>query len=212
VNTGLSQVLVAYQRRALLTYLAVVPFLAACSTAGSATRTDRASPTPSPPVHSGPLLTGTVNAAEDVTLTASFRVSIPILANQEPTPAPSDLGCLQYAAGMQGSFVAPVFDVTGGDHTIYLVGMMSSGYRGPGAYDSSTEPSLGGTIVVGTGVDPGQEAAYSVFRSHINGTSTLTVHDDGSGTFVFSEWGSDEVRGTTGSAAGISGTVTWTCH
>jgi hypothetical protein len=161
---------------------------------------------------SGPLLTGTVNTAEDATLSASFRVPIRVLANQEPTAAPSALGCAQYAAGAQGSFVAPEFDVTTSDHSVYLVGMIADGYHGPGVYHSSTDPSLGGTIAVGVGVDSGQQPTYSIFRSHINGTSALTVHDDGSGTFLFSEWGSDEVRGDTGSAASISGTVTWTCH
>jgi hypothetical protein len=212
MNTVLSRVLAVQYRLELIACLAVIPFASGCSAAGSATPTEHASVAPSSPRPSGPMLTGTVTTAEDVTLTASFRVPIHVLENQEPTPAPRAVGCMQYAAGEQGSFVVPVFDVTSGDHSIYLAGMMSSGYHGPGAYDSSTEPSLGGTISVGVGVDVGQQPAYSIFRSHINGTSTLTVHDDGSGTFLFSEWGSDEVRGDTGSAAGISGSVTWTCR
>jgi hypothetical protein len=113
---------------------------------------------------------------------------------------------------LHGGFVAPEFDVTSDDHGIYFLGMMSDGYHGPGVYQSSTEPSLSGTIAAAVGVGGGQQPAYSIFRSHIKGASMLTVHDDGSGTFLFSGWGGDEVRGSTGSAASISGTVTWQCR
>jgi hypothetical protein len=122
------------------------------------------------------------------------------------------LTCAAYAAGARGSFAAPQFDVIRQDHSVYFQGMMPTGYRGPGLYRSATEPSLSGTVSVGTDVGTGQQAAYSIFRSQINGASTLTVNADGSGTFLFDSWGSDEVRGNTGSAATVSGRVSWTCR
>ncbi len=158
------------------------------------------------------MLTGTVKTAEDANLSVSFRSPIEVLTNQDPTPAPLGVGCAEYAAGTAGGFVAPVLDVTSDDHGIYFQGTVTKGYRGPGVYQSSPEASLGGTISIAVGVAEGQQPAYSIFRSSINGTSTLTVHPDGSGAFDFSEWGSDEVRGAAGSAASISGSVTWTCH
>lgn len=119
--------------------------------------------------------------------------------------------CAAYAAGTDGGFLAPQFDVTNDDHSLYFSGMVTSGYTGPGVYRTDTTPTLSGTISVGVGVGGGQLPAYTILRSQINGSSTLTVHADGSGIFGFSAWGSTEVRGNTGSAASISGSVTWTC-
>ncbi|MBV8528262.1 MAG: hypothetical protein JOZ75_08115, partial [Candidatus Dormibacteraeota bacterium] len=78
-------------------------------------------------------------------------------------------------------------------------------------YQSAGNGTLTGTISVGVGVGGAQQTTYSIFRSMIGGSSSMTVRADGSGSFTFTEWGSDEVRGDTGSAASISGTVTWTC-
>jgi hypothetical protein len=184
--------------------------LVACGSPSTTSAGGTEHPTTSPGP-SRPMLTGTVQTAEDVSLTAPFRVPIQVATSGDPTPAAKDVACADYAAGVHNGFVAPVFDVKSDDHGIYFVGT-STAYHGPGVYNSQTDRSLGGTIAVAVGVAAGQQPAYSIFRSHINGSSTLTVHANGSGTFTFSQWGSDEVRGDTGTAATISGKVTWTCH
>lgn len=191
----------------------VVPTLAAmglsaCGSSGSPSSraTLRPSATATP---SGPRLRGTMETAEYVTLTSAFTAPIQVIVNQSASPAPAATTCAAYAAGVDGAFAAPQFDVVNDDHSLYFSGMVASGYAGPGVYHSDTTPSLGGTISVGVGI--AQQPAYSILRSRVGGTSTLTVNPDGSGRFVFSEWGSDEVRGNTGSAGSISGTVSWTC-
>lgn len=95
-------------------------------------------------------------------------------------------------------------------HSLYFSATVA-GYHGPGEYAGAGSGALTGTISVGVGAGGAQQPTYSIFRSVIGGSSSMTVRPDGSGTFTFSEWGSDEVRGVTGSAASISGTVSWTC-
>jgi hypothetical protein len=146
-----------------------------------------------------------------VTFNAHFRAPMQVLAAQEATPAPKGFTCGQYAAGEDGTFLAPQFDVPSGDHSLYFSGMMTAGYGGQGVYRSDAQPTLEGTISVAVGIGAGQQAAFSIFRSRIGGTSTMTVHADGSGVFDFENWGSDEVRGNTGSAANVTGAVAWTC-
>ena len=157
------------------------------------------------------MLSGTGQISEDENAQFSFTSPLQIVTDQQPSPAPAGLTCAQFAAGEGGSFAPPTFDVLSGNYKFYFEAVMASGYHGPGAYQSADEPSLTGTIAVDVGVAGGQQGAVSIFRSHINGSSTLTVHGDGSGTFDYSEWGSDEVRGNTGSAASVSGTVRWSC-
>ncbi|HYL71243.1 MAG TPA: hypothetical protein VEY89_08080 [Candidatus Dormibacteraeota bacterium] len=195
--------------RATLVCVAAALLLGACGESSSnAQRTllpSAHSPSAAP---SGPTLTGTVSVTEAAALSAQFHV--PVGATQ--TGAPAGTTCASYAQGTSGGFTPPVFDVTTNDHSIYFGATMPSGYAGPGTYDSSSVPSLTGTVAVAVGTDPGQQPATSIYRSRISGHSTLMVRPDGSGVFQFSEWGSDEVRGDTGSAAIVSGTVTWSCH
>jgi hypothetical protein len=141
----------------------------------------------------------------------AYSTPAQVVSDGSATAAPSVLTCASWASGAGGAFAVPQFDVTSGDHSIYFDALLTSGYHGPGTYTSATDPALAGTVVVGVGIAPGQQGAFSIFRSRIHGASALTVHPDGSGTFQISEWGSDEVRGDTGSAGAVSGTVTWTC-
>lgn len=184
--------------------------VAACGSSGSPSSrtTPRSSVSPAP---SGPRLSGTVETTEAVRLSTAFTAPLQVLVHQSATPAPAGTTCATYAAGSDGTFVAPQFDVENDNHSLYFSGMVASGYVGPGVYHSDTTPSLGGTISVGVGAAAGQQPAFTILRSRVSGSSTLTVNPGGSGSFEFSEWGSDEVRGNTGSAASISGTVTWTC-
>jgi hypothetical protein len=184
--------------------------LGACGSAGTSTMTPPAHASPRT-VAPGPMLTGTVKTFEDTTFTSTFRVAALVMLNGAPSTAAPSTTCTAYAGGSNGGFIAPQFNVNRSNTTVYFQGMVSQGYGGPGAYDSATNKSLHGTVGVGLNTGPGQAATYSIFRSQIGGSSQVTVHADGSGTFTFSEWGSDEVRGNTGSASAISGTVTWTC-
>jgi hypothetical protein len=157
------------------------------------------------------MLSGTVVVTEATNAHLTFSTPAQVVADGSATAAPSALSCASWAAGASGGFAAPQFDVKSGDHSIYFDALVTSGYHGPGTYTSATDPTLAGTVVIGVGIAPGQQGAFSIFRSRIHGASTMTVHSDGSGAFQISEWGSDEVRGNTGSAGAVSGTVTWTC-
>jgi hypothetical protein len=189
----------------------VIAAVAACgaatdSASPSATSRGRG-PTPTP---SGPLLSGTVQTSEDVSLSAQFRAPIEVPTASGSATAIPGMSCATYAAGSNAMFAPPQFDITSGGHSFYIQAI-ASGYHGAGDYSSPGSGPLSGTIAVGANVGSGQQPAYSIFRSAIGGSSTLSVRPDGSGTFTFSEWGSDEVRGNTGSAAAISGALTWTC-
>lgn len=158
----------------------------------------------------GPVLAGTVHTSEDVTLDSSFRAGADSAVSGAALTSPPASSCAAYAASPGGVFFPPEFDVVAEDHSLYF-SASAAGYHGPGDYASAGTGTMTGTISVGVGVGGAQQPAYSIFRSMIGGSSSMTVRTDGSGTFTFSEWGSDEVRGNTGSAASISGTVTWTC-
>ena len=151
-----------------------------------------------------------MQTTEDVTLDAPFRAGVDSAVSGAVLTSPPASSCAAYAASPSGVFFPPEFDVVAADHSLYF-SASASGYHGPGDYSSAGSGPLTGTISVGVGVGGAQQTAYSIFRSAIGGSSSLSVHADGSGTFTFSEWGSDEVRGNTGSAASISGTVSWTC-
>ena len=198
-------------RRAPAAIFVAASLVTACGS--SATRFSPAAPAHSATATpSGPRLSGTVETAADAVINAAFTAPLQVLNHQAATAAPRGTTCTQYAAGSDGSFLAPQFDITSNGHSLYFQGMVASGYSGPGTYSSDTTSTLTGTVSVGANVGPGQQPTYSIFRSQIGGQSSITVHDDGSGTFTFSDWGSDEVRGNTGSAASISGAVTWTCR
>lgn len=156
------------------------------------------------------MLAGTVQTSEDVTLDASFHAGVDSSASGAVLTSPPAPSCAAYAASPGGVFFPPEFDVIAANHSLYF-SATAAGYHGPGDYASAGNGALTGTISVGVGVRGAQQPAYSIFRSMIGGSSSMTVRPDGSGTFIFSEWGSDEVRGDTGSAASISGTVSWTC-
>jgi len=135
-----------------------------------------------------------------------------VLVNQTATAPPMTMSCMQYASGMNDSFVPPQIEINVMDHSLYVAAQVASGYNGPGSYSSASNPTLGGTVSVETDTGFGESGAFSFYRSRIGGASTVTVNPDGSGTFDFSEWGSDEVRGNTGSATSISGALTGRCH
>lgn len=182
---------------------------AACGAAplASPSAAPRRTPTPAP---AGPQLRGTIQTSENTSLTTTFRAPLEVAGSGgAATPQPG-LTCAAYAAAPGGVFVPPQFDVTSAGHSVYFAATVG-GYHGPGDYQSAGSGSLGGTIAVGVNVGAGEQPAYSIFRSAIGGSSAVTVRPDGSGSYTFSEWGSDEVRGNTGSAASISGEVTWNC-
>lgn len=156
------------------------------------------------------MLAGTVRTSEDVTLDTSFKAGADSAVSGAVLTSPPASSCAAYAASPTGVFFPPEFDVTAADHSLYFSATVAD-YHGPGDYSSAGDGALTGTISVGVGVGGAQQTTYSIFRSTIGGSSSMTVRADGSGSFTFSEWGSDEVRGDTGSAASISGTVGWTC-
>ena len=143
---------------------------------------------------------------------SSFRVGVDSAVSGAALTSPPASSCAAYAASPSGVFFPPELEVVAADESLYF-SATASAYHGPGDYTSAGNGALTGTISVGVGVGAGgaQQTTYSIFRSAIGGTSSMTVRADGSGTFTFSEWGSDEVRGDTGSAASVSGTVSWTC-
>ena len=151
-----------------------------------------------------------MRTSEDVTLDTSFQATVDSAVSGAVLTSPPAPSCVAYAASPSGVFFPPEFDVVAADHSLYF-SATAAAYRGPGDYTSAGNGALTGTISVGVGVGGAQQTTYSIFRSMIGGSSSLTVHADGSGSFTFTEWGSDEVRGDTGSAASISGIVSWTC-
>ena len=159
------------------------------------------------------MLAGTVRTSEDVTIDTSFRAGVDSAVSGATLTSPPAPSCAAYAASPSGVFFPPELEVVAADESLYF-SATTAGYHGPGDYASAGNGALTGTISVGVGVGAGgaQQTTYSIFRSGIGGSSSMTVRPDGSGTFEFSEWGSDEVRGNTGSAASISGTVSWTCR
>lgn len=186
--------------------------LSACGPTSAAPESSRPTPRASQPATAprGPALTGTVQTSEDVTLDTSFHAGIDVAVSGAVLTSPPAPSCAAYAASPGGVFFPPEFDVVSANHSLYF-SATAQAYHGPDTYESPGNGTLSGTISVGVGVGGAQQTAYSIFRSMIGGSSSLTVRPDGSGTFTFSEWGSDEVRGNTGSAASLSGTVTWTC-
>lgn len=184
--------------------------LAACAAAPSSPASTRPQAAASHAAAApGPVLTGTVRTSEDVTLDTSFHAEVDAAVSGAVLTSPPAPSCAAYTAS-SGVFFPPEFDVVSADHSLYFSAAAAS-YHGPGTYESAGDGTLTGTISLGVGIGGAQQTTYTIFRSAIGGSSSLTTRADGSGTFTFSEWGSDEVRGNTGSAASISGTVTWTC-
>ena len=185
--------------------------LSACAAAPVAPAASRSTPASS---HTGaprgPVLDGTVQTSEDVTLDTSFRAGVDTAVSGALLASPPASTCSAYAASPGGVFFPPEFDVVAADHSFYF-SATAAAYAGPGEYRSAGNGSLTGTISLGVGVGGAQQTTYTIFRSAIGGSSSMTVRPDGSGTFMFTDWGSDEVRGNTGSAASISGTIAWTC-
>jgi hypothetical protein len=171
----------------------------------------------SPSQRSGPLLTGTISVSGGATLTATFSARAEVLSGGSLTSVSASDTCANYADGLTQnptSFSAPELQTAGGSN-VYMKATIASDYHGPGTYSSETTPLFDGTLVYGIGFATGQNGAATVFRSSIHGihgATTLTVRPDGSGSLEFSDWQSDEVRGDTGPAATVDGTVTWTCH
>lgn len=195
--------------RALTIALAGI-VLAAClpGTAGSS---PTASARPPSQPSSGPELAGSVSVQGDYELSASFTTRVAEHAEGVPTPPAMPASCAEYAMGFQATsqddnaraFLPPVVQTTG-KPAVFIRSMISSGYGGPGTYNSNATPGLSGGATV-------QGDAFTVYHSTTGSTTTLTVQPDGSGTLSFSRWRSTEVRG--GIIAGyLSGTVTWSCH
>lgn len=190
----------------------IVWLLSACAASSpSGDSTASSSPTPSP--HHGPLLSGTVNVSEADALRGSFSSPLQKPDGFDNTAAPAGTTCAAYAAGFNGGFAPPVFDVPIGTtgYGVYFTAQMAKGYHGPGTYRSTVDKSLRGTMAIDVGEQNGQPGAVSIYQSRIGGSSVMSVRGDGSGTLEYDEWGSDESRGDTGSAAAVSGTVRWTC-
>ncbi len=182
---------------------------AACA---SSTTGGGRSPAATPHV-SAPRLVGTISVNGGVTLNTGFSSKAEIDAGGTVTPAHARATCADFARGIQpdpAAFVAPTVQTTG-DTTVYLSATVATGYHGAGAYTSGSNPALTGTLVYGSGMGAGQSGVFTVFRSAIGGSTTLTVAADGSGMLAFSNWGSDEYKGGQGTVD-ISGTVTWTCR
>jgi hypothetical protein len=140
--------------------------------------------------------------------TGTFSTHPEVLVGSLPQAPPAHDTCADYANGFAQhptSFVPPAVK-TSGTTTLYLTTTLASGYHGPGTYTSTTSPMLSGQAAVGVGdVGDLNGAGYiDTFRSGFPGTTTLTVHADGSGTLEFSSWGSD--------ATIISGMVQWVCQ
>lgn len=185
--------------------------LTACAAAPAAPAAARSTPASTRTgAARGPVLVGSVQTSEDITLDTSFRSGVDSAVSGALLASPPASTCAAYAGSPSGVFFPPEFDVVAADHSFYFAATAAA-YHGPGGYQSPGNGSLTGTISVGAGVGGAQQTTYTIFRSTIGGSSSMTVRSDGSGTFTFADWGSDEVRGTTGSAASISGTVTWTC-
>lgn len=156
------------------------------------------------------MLSGIVQTSEDVSLNAPFHAPVEVAGSSGNATRQPGATCGMYAAAASGVFVPPQFDITSAGHSMYFAAT-ATGYHGPGDYQSAGTGSLTGTISIGVNVEAGEQPTYSIFRSSIGGSSAMTVRPNGSGTFTFAEWGSDEVRGDTGSAASISGEVSWSC-
>jgi hypothetical protein len=164
----------------------------------------------------GPALSGTVSISGAATIPSTrFTVGAQMEVGENQTSPPPRSTCADYADGFAAApgagigFVAPMLQ-TDGSHNIYVDVTITTGYHGPGAYESKGSPSLAGSAVEGIG--SGASAVYTVFHSADDGLTTLIVRADGSGSLTITHWDSDEVRQVPGvSQVSINGLVTWTC-
>jgi hypothetical protein len=171
------------------------------------------------PEAAAPVLSGRVSISGAASIpTTSFTVDAQMEVGAHQTAPPSQATCADYADGFAGTappsggvgFVAPMLQ-TSGYHSIYVGVMMTTGYQGPGTYDTTRNPSLIGVAVEGIG--SAGAVVYTVFHSIDHGAMTLTVLADGSGSLRIVHWDSDEVRQTVGtSQVTINGIVTWACR
>lgn len=166
----------------------------------------------------GPHLSGTVAISGGATIpTTPFATDAQLDTGQTQVAPPPGATCADYANGFKHapnvvplSFVAPMIQ-TSGFHSIYVQVIMSTGYAGPGRYDSAHIPSMSGSAVEGIGT--ASSLVYTVFHARDSGSIVLTVKPDGSGSLQIEHWDSDEVRQVAGSSqVNISGVVTWDCH
>ena len=153
---------------------------------------------------------GTVSTQGDQVIRATFDTPAELELAGSPSPASRSATCAGYADGLgvPGAFVVPEIHTTG-DTSLYFRIVMRTGYAGPGSYSTQADPGLAGEIVVS--INQAMSPVFSVYKSTRGGTGTLTVHPDGSGSFTFSTWGSDESRGTN-IAGDLDGTIVWTCR
>ena len=175
---------------------------------GSISSAPSSSPT-SAPSSAGPLLSGALIVTGAYAETDTFTVRAEIETGGEPSAAPHDFTCADYARGTQDprsngatTFAAPVIDTSGktaGALPVSFRATTDAGYAGPGTYLSSTLTSLNGSMIV----DVGQFIDYFFSRF---GTTSLRVEPDGGGRLSFTHWYS------TGSTSSMSGTVVWTCR
>jgi hypothetical protein len=174
----------------------------------SASSSSSASPR-TPSGHGGVRLSGSIETSGDFRVTGSFTADAAMVVGPIPTPAPDTATCTKYARGLgnPGTFVSPAIHTTG-NPSVFVQVVINPGYTGPGTYMQS---SLGFSGTASVSIQQGQGPVYQVYNTRHGGTATLTVAADGSGTLVFTKWGSDEVR--QGHIAGfLWGTIQWTCR
>jgi hypothetical protein len=161
---------------ALLALLSVFSsaVLSACAATPGVPASSRSTPGASASAEPrGPVLSGTVQTSEDVTLDTSFHAGIDSAVSGAALTSPPAPSCAAYAASAGGVFFPPEFDVVAADHSLYF-SATAAGYHGPGDYTSAGNGALTGTISVGVGVGGAQQTAYSIFRSTIGGSASMT--------------------------------------
>jgi len=160
-----------------------------------------------------------VKVSGSVSLTASFTSFAQVEQNGTQTPAPAGSTCADYARGYAQvaqhgggtGFDPPVLHTaTVAQHNLFVSASLTTGYTGPGTYDSKAHPALTGTAV--DGLVSGPSTSYTIFRSQIKGSSVLTVAPDGSGRLDIINWGTDEVRGDVVGGVSVDGYEIWTCR
>ena len=153
------------------------------------------------------VLVGSVEQARGYAVNQGFTAHPEQLSGTLPVAAPAT-SCAEYAAGSPGTgggkaFVAPEFD-TGGPTGVYVQVDMTSGYSGPGRYDSRSFPRLQGYATFA--IPPVSAPQFDTFRSAFYGWLVLTVGADGSGSVSVQKWGSS------GSDSVVSGSISWSCR
>ncbi|MBV8528738.1 MAG: hypothetical protein JOZ75_10510, partial [Candidatus Dormibacteraeota bacterium] len=111
----------AGRRVVLLLPLLASLVLAACASSAAAREAPRAAPASSrTAAPHGPLLAGTVQTSEDVTLDTAFHAGLDAAVSGAALTSPPAPSCASYAASPGGVFFPPEFDVVAADHSLYF--------------------------------------------------------------------------------------------